>query len=308
MCSSEEKFLMNTRWSFGRLLRQQGYDAEARCEFESSIKARRDAGYDLSTSQMLISEEAWFKAAPQKDNNKPFYKEHAGKALEFVFGSLPCFKGCFVRTFIRPDDPRKSLRARILFTGTEGSLVAGSVRVQNYPSLKDAQPGQGILVTANPSDGMKIMDVGLRETAEAYDILPWQIGIIDHVNKTKDVTHIAWSRTEGGLLQGQPYKEGDFVRVKVMTKKEDNRNFPNEILIHEHTEELPSTDLAQPFKGKLKLNMKKGFGFVGSVFVSPGMVTSCGLKGKDGSTVGGLAVASFNTQTGQWGWKAVDIS
>ena len=54
--------------------------------------------------------------------------------------------------------------------------------------------------------------------------------------------------------------------------------------------------------------MKKGFGFVGSVFVSPGMVTSCGLKGKDGSTVGGLAVASFNTQTGQWGWKAVDIS
>jgi len=308
MCSSEEKFLMNTRWSFGRLLRQQGYDAEARCEFESSIKARRDAGYDLSTSQMLISEEAWFKSAPQKDNNKPFYKEHAGKALEFVFGSLPRFKGCFVRTFIRPDDPRKSLRARILFSGTEGSLVAGSVRVQNYPSLKDAQPGQGILVTANPSDGMKIMEVALRETAEAYDILPWQTGIADHVNKAKNITHIAWSRTEGGLLQGQPYKEGDFVRVKVMTKKEDNRNFPNEILIHEHTEELPSTDLAQPFKGKLKLNMKKGFGFVGSVFVSPGMVTSCGLKGKDGSTVGGLAVPSFNTKTGQWGWKAVDIS
>ena len=298
---------MNTRWSFGRLLRQQGYDAEARFEFERSVTASREAVYDLSTPQMLISEEAWFKAAPQKENNKPFYKEHAAQALEFVFGSLPRFKGCFVRTFIRPDDPRKSLRARIMFAGPGGSLVTGSVRVQNYPSLKDAQPGQGILVMANPSDGMKIMDVGLRETAESYDILPWQIGVIDHVNKAKDVTHISWSRTEGGLLQGQPYKEGDFVRVKVMTKKEDDRNFPNEILIHEHTGELPSTDLVQSFRGKLKLNREKGFGFVGSVFVSPGFVVSCGLEGKDGSTVGGLAVASFNAKTGQWGWKAVSI-
>lgn len=307
LCKTEEVFLINTRWSFGILLHRNGLDAEARYELEKSVKSRQQAGYDLNFSKLLVLEESWFKEAIPVESSKSFYTAHAGKAREWLFGDLPHFRGSLIRTFVRPEDSGKALRARLVYEDSGGSRVLSAVRVANHPVLKQMQPGDAITVLADPEHPMKIVEIRKRNADKPFDILPWKLGVVDHVNRRKNVTHVMWGRNEGGLLSGLPYQQGDFVRVKFISRNEGDSSFPNEIVLHELTDEIVPMDLAQYFKGKLRINREKGFAMAGSVFIPPDMVEEARLTSKDGAIIGGLAVATLNIKTGKWGWKAVTI-
>jgi hypothetical protein len=306
-CNSEEKFLINTRWSFGKLLHVAGLDQEAKYELELSIKTRTEQGYNIPSDKTRLLEEDWFLKAEAKVENKSFYREHAGKAVDYVFGSLPRFNGNLIRTFIRPDDPEKSVRARLVLAGTDGNLIYTSVRIRNYPALCRLQPGDAIQVTVDPGKKLRIMKVESREAFENFDLLPWEIAVVDHVNRKKSVTHLSWERDSGAVLQGIPYAEGDFVRLKVISRKESDHGPVNEILVHEPTDIVPSKGIVRLFSERLRINSEKGFGLAGNVFIPQELVQLSGIREKNGSLIEGLAVASQNPRDGKWGWKALKV-
>src|SRR5690606_13988844 len=73
-CKSEEKFLINTRWSFGKLLQVAGLDQEAKYELELSLKTRTEQGYNIPSDKTRLLEEDWFLKAEAKVENKSFYR------------------------------------------------------------------------------------------------------------------------------------------------------------------------------------------------------------------------------------------
>ncbi len=306
-CKSEEKFLINTRWSFGKILHDAGFNAEARHEFELSLKTRQEQGYGILADKTRMLEEEWYRNTEAKSDNKGFYRERSGKAVDYVFGSLPGFRGNLIRTFIRPDDPGKSLRARMVLEGEGGDLLFTSVRVGNYPALAHLLPGDGVFVTAETGEKLRIMKVETRDATEPFDVLDWETAVVDHVNRDKNMTHVSWTRDSGAILRGIPYGEGDFIRLKVVTRKEEGKGAVNEILIHESTDLVPSKELVMFFSERLRVIKGKGFALAGNIFVSPDMVQRSGLISKDGNLVQGVAVASQNPRDGKWGWKALKI-
>lgn len=307
VCRADEKFLVNTRWNFGRLLHQEGFAAEARHEIELSMKTRRYEGYDLAPAMMMVCEEPWFRTAAVKKSNSIFYDEQKWKAMEFVFGAMPQVKGCLIRTFIRPDDPRKILRARILYAGNDGEQRITSVKVKNFPILKNISPGEGFLATIEPGDQERILEITRRNGSELYDQVPWMVGIVDQVNKVKKVTHVLWSRESGALLQVMTYKAGDFIRLKVLGRNEGSRGETYEVLAHELTEQEPPREIFRRFTGNVRYHFEKGHAIAGNVFMSPEIVRDCGIDGNSPCFVKGIAVASYNRVRDEWGWRAVRI-
>lgn len=307
ICRADEKYLVNTRWNFGRLLRQEGFVAEARHEFELSMKTRRKEGYDITPARMMVCEEPWFRTAAEKDSNTIFYNEQKGKAMEFVFGTMPQLKGCLIRTFIRTDDPHKTLRARLLVTGKDGEQRITGVKVKNFPVLKNLRPGEGIFATVEPGVQERVLEITCRNSSELYDQVPWMVGIVDQVNKVKKVVHVLWSRESGALLQNMSYKAGDFIRLRAVRRKEGNKGEIFEVLVHEMTEQEPPREIFRWFSGIVRYHMEKGHAITGNVFIPPEIVRECGIDEKMVYSVRGIAVASYNRVRGEWGWRAVRV-
>jgi len=66
------------------------------------------------------------------------------------------------------------------------------------------------------------------------------------------------------------------------------------------------SEAIKDFHSKIRIKPAQSFGFVNDVFVEPGIIQKYTLK--DGDTIKGSAILSFNKKREEWGWKAFSIS
>lgn len=306
-CKAEEKYLINTRLSFGKLLQSEAYYREAKTEIRLSIKARLDEGYGLHPSLLMLEQEDWYKNAEETRSNRSFYLDHLSLAESVVFGELPSYKGNLISTYLRPEDHKNNLRARLFLRDHEGNPVVVSVRVAKYEVLKKLSPGDGISVVFNEQEKQPVVEISVREAGGKFDMVDGYTGVVDHVNHEKGITHVRVSKDIDTLIYGSPvYEPGDFVEVRLITRGSGGQT-PYETLYHQATEEVPSLQVCQPFSGLLWLNEQKTAGKVQSVFIDKNLVLKFGLRGREGTTIGGLAALMYNRMNNRWDWRALTL-
>lgn len=307
MCRTEEKYLINTRLSFGLLLHRAGFDNEARTEIAKSVQTRSESGYYIPANITGIIKEEWYQNAEPNPDNKAFYRANSSAAFAIVFGELPHYKGNFVSIFTRDDDPKKQLRARLLIAETDDNLVTLSVRVSLFPVLKHLKPGDAILVQTDQNAKQSVVSIELRETPEPFDMAKKITGVVDHINPEKMITHIALSASEGTNIYGKnEYKPGSFVELRILEQKR-NGTTHFETLFHKPTTQMPSHRFCQLFSGRLALNTAKTSGRVGEVRIWKHLIDQYLLTRHEGKTISGLAVKAYNNKTQQHEWRAIMI-
>lgn len=307
LCKAEEKFLINTRLSFGKLLQTAGYLSEAKTEFEKSIQARTENGYNIPANLLGFEHEVWYQKTTSNTDNKAFYRSHIGDAMAIVYGELPRLNGNFISTFTREDDPKKQLRARLLFAEPDGNLFMVNVRVSVFPVLRNLVPGSAISALIDRKEKQPVTAIDYRESEELFDQAKRTIGVVDHINLSKNITHIALSPDTGTLLKSsKKYVTGSFVELRFLEQQRNGEAYI-EVLSHKPTMQMPSPQFCQPFSGTLTLNQAKASGRVKEVRIWKQLIEQHQLLQLEGKTISGLAVKAYNTHTKQYEWRAITI-
>lgn len=307
LCKAEEKFLINTRLSFGLLLKSAGYHSEARTEFAKSIQSRIENGYNIPANLMTIEKEEWYQKTEANADNKTFYRAHIGGAMALVYGELPRLNGNIISTFTREDDPKKQLRARLLIAETDGIHFMVNVRVSTFPVLKNLAPGSAISALIDRSEKQPVIAIDLRKSDELFDQAKRVIGVVDHVNREKNITHIALSRDTGVLLKSSStYSTGSFVELRVLEQQRNGTPYV-EVLNHKPTMQMPSPQFCQPFSGTVSLNPAQTHGRIGDVQIGKQLIEKNHLNRHQGKTLTGIAVKTINTSRQQYEWRAITI-
>ena len=307
LCNAEEKYLINTRLTFGKILKEQGFHNEARTEIDLSIRYRQEFGYSVPGSLRFLTEEDWYRNATGREDNHVFYETHQHLASSILLEGLPALRGNVISLYTRAEDRKAALRARILVEKHQGIRTDLSVRVDNYKALKNIKKGAAITIWLEENDRPTVIDIERRESKEPFDLLESKIGIVDHINPEKRITHIMIDRDEDVLLPGNPgYKVGDCVTLKTMKGRQPDGKFP-EVLHHQPTDLQPSLRVYQPFSGTLKLHASGSSGKAGAVFVGKHLLEPSMTAIRDGINLTGYAVIRQNRNTGKWEWNAISI-
>ena len=307
LCKSDEKYLINTHLVFGMMLKEQGYYNEARTEIDKSVRTRQEHGYSIPGNIRQLTEEDWYRNAAGSDNNLTFYRSHEQLANSVLREGLPVCKANVISLYTRPDDTKGTLRARILVEKHPGVFADYGIRVNLYESLKNIKKGDAISVWLEDTGDKAVVDIDKRESDEPYDVLPTKIGVVDHINHEKKVTHILIDREEDVLLPGDTmYKIGDCVALKTVKGRQKDGKF-NEVLHHQATSQPASLRIYQQFSGIFSYHSSGATGYVGSVFINRVLVEANRHALRDGLQITGEAVNRMNPKTGKWNWVAIRL-
>ena len=307
LCKADEKFLINTRLSFGLLLKSAGFLSEARTEFEKSIQSRTENGYNIPSNLLAIQHEEWYMETTAQADNKAFYRAHVGGAMAIVYGELPRLNGNIISTFTREDDPKKHLRARLLIAETDGNLFTVNVRVSIFPVLKNLAHGSAISALIDRKEKQPVVAIDLRKSDELFDLAKRMIGVVDHINREKNITHIALSRDTGVLLKSSTtYSSGSFVELRVLEQQRNGTSY-TEILSHKPTMQMPSPQFCQSFSGTVSINPAQTHARIGDVQIGKQLIEKYHLHRHQGKTLTGIAAKTFNTYGQQYEWRAITI-
>ena len=307
LCRAEDKYLINTRLSFGLLLKNAGYPNEAKTEIQHSLNSRLAAGYTVTPQLREIVESEWYLRASGPGDNYPFYLQHQEQAMSILLSGVPRLKGNIISFFTRADDPKQKKRARLLIFDDQGFQKSLSVRVDNYAAIQTMKEGDAIYAWIGEDERHPVMEISGRKAEARFDLIEPVVGVVDHVNLHKGLTHVMISKELDVLIPvSENYCEGDFVEVKLLEKGRDGR--PGEVVDHRKTEKMPSPLVFQTFSGSLRLNPAGTAGWVQGVFIPGKLAQQHSVAWENGRKVTGTAVRNLNQKTGEWGWKALYVN
>lgn len=309
LCSTDEKFVINTRVSLGNLLLQSGFKVEAKREFLISINTRKENAYGMGEDLTRIDQETWFKDLKAEGENKEFYNENKSLAEEILFADLPWLEANVGDDYVLPDSP--DVNRIKLFIKTQFAVSDTTIKEKQHNIYKRFKKGDPVRVKAENQNGKwQIYLLEKREDGKKWDVFPTHNAIIDHVNKEKGVAHFIANKEIEGLIRLDPQKEqllmGDGVSVSINRRSKEGKTIV-EVVSYLKIDHLPSSEICKAFRGRFIIEEGKEFGFIEDVFVDPSLVKDGFLKGKNGRILSGLSVLSYNKNKNAWGWKAVKL-
>lgn len=309
LCPADEKFLIKTRASFGKLLHRAGMDAEAKTEITKSIRARRELGYNIPQSLQLLEQEDWFRNAEPGEDNTSFYRSNVRLAEEILFAELPWIKANIGRSFTTNTPPQKKM-AR-LFLEVNGQLVETTVKDNAFRISKRFREGQAVNLKAEKTnDRWQVYLIMPREKADLWDLFPEYYGVVDHVNPEKKVAHWIVNRHINGIITFHAVdfslEEGQFIALRV-SKRTRQEKLYWDVLSCLPSATAPSPEVYKEVHGKLDISESKAFGFIGDVFLGPGFIQKNNLQHLHGSEISVSAVISWNRKRVAWGWRGLSL-
>jgi tetratricopeptide (TPR) repeat protein len=307
LCPADEKYLVKTRVTFGKLLEKAGFVNEAKTEIEQSISTRKKEGTPIPHDLIEIGKSDWYLKATVLANNHSFYIANKSQAEDILFADLPWSKGNVGETFTRHDDPHTKC-VKILLE-YDGGICDFTVKEKQFPVLKKLHPGAGLQAKLERQDWkVKFYIIEPRMADNSWDCLPGYTGIIDSINEIKGIMHFIVDKKINGLIRtnDKSYQTGDFVHLRLMKIEKDGKVF-YDVKFFGKTDVLPDANICKSFEGVFSIKAGSAFGFVGDIFVEPALVRKYDLSTKNWEPVAGFAVVSFNESKGVWGWKAVKL-
>lgn len=306
-CSQDDNFVGKVRLKFAALL-EESHPAEARFDAERMIAHRARAGYAIPREAQSLVER--LSAVTPNTTDRAFYGSLSDAAEALLFSHLPWTDACLGDVFaIEGRDGQKPRRRRRIYV--KGNPFALELSLpDSHPDIRRLAEGTPIKLQLETSKAEPkrtiIHRISRREDGTPMDIMPFRVGVIDHINHGKSLLHVIVARGVDGtcpisLCPGQ-VEIGTTVAVR-LSQHHSKNGLRTRILEIEPTEQSPSPDVCRPFREATNVT-PSGLGFtLGDIFIPPHMITAEGVQA--GDLVEGVAVASFDKKRGKWGMKAI---
>lgn len=305
--SQDDNFVGKVRLKFAALL-EESHPAEARFEAERMIAHRARAGYAIPREAQSLVER--LSAVTPITTDRAFYGSLSDAAEALLFSHLLWTDACLGDVFtIEGRDGQKPRKRRRIYV--KGDPFAIELNLpDSHPDIRRLAEGTPIKLQLETSKAEPkrtiIHRISRREDGTPMDIMPFRVGVIDHINHGKSLLHVIVARGVDGTcpISLCPWQVEIGTTVAVRLSQHHSKNgLRTRILEIEPTEQSPSPDFCRPFREATNVT-PSGLGFtLGDIFIPPHLITAEGVQA--GDLVEGVAVASFDKKRGKWGMKAI---
>lgn len=305
--SQDDDFAGKLRLKFADLL-EESHPAEARFEAERMIAHRARAGYSIPREAQSLVER--LAAVTPITTDRAFYGSLSDAAEALLFSHLPWTDACLGDVFtIEGRDGQKPRRRRRIYVKASPIAIELSLP-DSHPDIRRLAEGTPVKLqfeTSKVEPARTIIHrISHREDGIPVDILPFRVGVIDHINHEKSLIHVIVARGVDATCPTSLYPEQAEIGTTVavcLSQYHSKNGMRTRILKIESTEQSPSPDVCRPFRDATNVT-PSGLGFTrGDIFIPPHMITAKGILA--GDLVEGVAIASFDKKRGKWGMKAV---
>lgn len=306
-CPTDDKFTGKVRLKLAQAMIETRDFPAAKLEVETVLRQKEREGQRIPESAERIASQPWFASTHANASNADFYKAHAGAAESLLLNQLPWIEANLGDRFVIPDMENKPKRK--IFIKTQSDPLEVSIPEWKFVP-KGLATGEGLWVKGefDQKKRFQIYALEARPIQDRWDVFPTRVGVVDHVNKEKQVLHFIVDRTIDGVIPlaelSGPFREGDAIAVKV-SKRSTDKGTMYRVLHADATHERPSPQVRKEFNEVCRLS--NGMGFTDSdIFIPPPLVVEGQLL--DGQKVAGTAILNFNKKHRSWGWKAIALA
>ena len=300
--SKDPKYALSYHEAAIGLFAQMGDYAAAKLEAETVSKCRYENGWQQSPIVQRAQQESWYSSSRPSEGNAPKYRALGADAEATLESYVPK-----VDFFLEWTAPEKGLAGIDTFPSPIYTLDrAERLCLHDANLAKNYEPGRvytasldknGLRMYGNaiPSDNKRMESVfvrsfeGVFEAVKSYGFVHTRsddVWIPERLVKEHALTSL--TRVKGQTIASFRKNKG---------AKDDEWTQVPKIL--EVTPPSPE-EICKEIEGTVRI-ARGGFGFVSDdSFIPPKLIEECDLR--DGDTVRGMAVKSWNKKKRQWSW------
>lgn len=300
--SKDPKYALSYHEAAIGLFAQMGDYAAAKLEAETVSKCRHENGWSQSPVVQRAQQESWYSSSEPSEDNAAKYRTLGADAEATLEAYVPK-----VDFFLEWTAPEKGLAGIDIFPSPIYTLDrAERLCLHDANLAKNYEPGRvysasldknGLRMYGNtvPSDNKRMEGVfvkdfeGVFEAVKSYGFVHTRLDDVWIPERlVKEHALISLARVKGQTIASFRKKKGA-----------KDGEWTQEPTILEVV--LPSPEEScKEFEGTVRI-ARGGFGFVSDdFFIPPKLIVECDLR--DGDTVRGVAVKSWNKKKRQWSW------
>ncbi|MBV5330256.1 MAG: hypothetical protein JZU65_21940 [Chlorobium sp.] len=306
LCSSDDKFTGKVRLKLALRLVETGELASAKHEVERLVAYRDKEGQKIPEDATKIVSQAWYGETQATDSNVAFYKANASVAESLLFSKMPWISANLGQKFTVPGKEGKPKRK--LFVKTSSEPIDVNIHESKF-EFKTLNPGDGLRIKGefDSTNRFQVYVIEKRDSGKEWDVFPEKIGEVYHVNKDRNEINFIVPRDLDGFVHSSELadtlREGDAIAVK-FERYTTKQGQGYHVLQAVATDQIPSTPVKKQFCEEVRES--NGMGFTASdIFIPPPLMNEFQIK--DGQTVSGAALLSYNKKRASWGWRAMSI-
>jgi hypothetical protein len=305
-CPADDKFTGKVRLKLAQSMIETNDLPAAKLEVETVLRQKEKDGLRIPENAERIASQPWFAATPANASNADYYRAHSRAAETLLLSRLPWIEANLGERFVVPEMEKKPKRK--IFIKTQSDPLEASVPEWKFGHM-GLTAGDGLRVKGefNEKKRFQIYAIEARPTQDRWDVFPTKIGVVDHVNRERQVLHFIVDRTIDGVIPlaelPATFQEGDAIAVKI-SKRSTDKGTKYRVVHAEATQDRPGPLVRKEFNEACRL--ANGLAFTDSdIFIPPSLVVECELR--DGQKVAGTAILNFNKKHRSWGWKAIAL-
>lgn len=305
--SKDPKYALSYHEAAIGLFAQMGDYAAARLEAETVSTCRYENGWSASPVVQRAQQESWYSSSEPSEDNTPKYRALGADAKATLEAYVPK-----VDFYLEWTAPEKGLAGIDTFPSPIYTLDrAERLCLHDANLAKSYEPGRvysasldknGLRIYGNavPSDNKRMEGVfvrdfeGVFEAVKSYGFVHTRSGdvwIPERLVKEHGLTSLA--RVKGQTVASFRKKKGS-----------NDGEWTQNPRILEVVQPSPEEGCKE-IEGTVRI-ARGGFGFISEdFFIPPRLVEECDLR--DGDTVKGIAVKSWNKKKRQWSWTVSKI-
>jgi len=307
LCSKDINFVRKVKIKLAELLIEIKDFPRAKFEIEEVITYQVQNKKRVSDSTELLRAQEWYEETSAAASNTEFYDSHAPSAEELLYSNLPWIDGVVGECYTIDDKPNKPRRKLYIHS----SSIPFEVSVpESKVLISGLKPGMGIKIKGEKDEDNRfhVYTLKKRDTAIDWDIFEEHIGVVDHVNKQKEVIHFIVGPYVDGVIRfselEDSFLEGDAIAVRIHKYKSKRGSGYHTFTANKTTKPIPKSIL-KSFEEEVRVIDGMGFTIEEGIFIPPPIVKDKNIK--DGDEVSGKAIINFNKKKLEWGWKAISI-
>jgi hypothetical protein len=240
-----------------------------------------------------------------------YYKANVSAADALLFSNMPWISANVGDKFTVPGiegrKPKPKLKRKI-FVKHASAPIEVNISESRF-EYSNLAPGDGLQLKGefDCNKRFQIYVVENRKSDNRWDVFSEQIGVVDHVNKDRNVIHFIIDKEVEGVVSfadlADTFSEGDAIAVKLVSYT-SAKGKVHRVLNAVATDQIPSKLVKKQFCEVVRVS--NGMGFTeNDIFISPSLVSEQQIK--DGQKISGEAVLNYNKKRENWGWKAITL-
>lgn len=304
-CSEDINYIQNLKIEFAKFLCKIKLFDRAKIEVLEVVNYKSEHNQKIDDELNSILNSEWYKqtTADFKDN-KDYYLSNKDKAESIIFANLQFIDAMLGESFIKADTNKKRYK---LYLKNDGNIATEVSIPENKLYNLNLQKFDNCRIKGEFNDRrFDLYIIEKRNDAKKFDIFTKRIGVIDNINKEKNVVHILFNTREDSVVFMDKLDFDYEIGSLVYAYLSHNEKRLNVVHVEKALDvDLDISYLIKDFKGICSFVDGKAFAFVDDVFIASDLFLRHPLSHE--KEVSGRAILSFDKKRGQWGWKAISI-